>query len=73
MDTYHRWMEVVIGPTLAGLPANIADSGRFLFAHIPQLASRFCEDRVYLRLLIGAEIQLLESLFEGRASRPDSS
>ncbi|HHM6339013.1 TPA: amidase [Pseudomonas aeruginosa] len=21
MDTYHRWMEVVIGPTLAGLPA----------------------------------------------------
>ncbi|MFP3525447.1 amidase family protein, partial [Pantoea sp. SIMBA_072] len=21
MDTYHRWMEVVIGPTLAGLPS----------------------------------------------------
>jgi amidase len=21
MDTYHRWMEVIIGPTLAGLPA----------------------------------------------------
>ena len=21
MDTYHRWMEVVIGATLAGLPA----------------------------------------------------
>jgi amidase len=21
MDTYHRWMEVVIGPTLAGAPA----------------------------------------------------
>ena len=21
MDTYHRWMEVVVGPTMAGLPA----------------------------------------------------
>lgn len=21
MDSYHRWMEVVIGPTLAGLPS----------------------------------------------------
>ncbi len=32
MDTYHRWMEVVIGPTLAGLPvisvpAGFSDAG----------------------------------------------
>ena len=27
MDTYHRWMEVVIGPTLAGLPVAAMPSG----------------------------------------------
>lgn len=27
MDTYHRWMEVVIGPTLAGLPAAAVPAG----------------------------------------------
>ncbi|MFP5460837.1 MAG: amidase [Gammaproteobacteria bacterium] len=27
MDTYHRWMEVVIGPTLAGLPAISVPAG----------------------------------------------
>lgn len=27
MDTYHRWMEVVIGPTLAGLPAVSLPAG----------------------------------------------
>lgn len=27
MDTYHRWMEVVIGPTLAGLPALAVPAG----------------------------------------------
>ena len=27
MDTYHRWMEVVIGPTLAGLPAAAMPAG----------------------------------------------
>jgi amidase len=27
MDTYHRWMEVVIGPTLAGLPVLAAPVG----------------------------------------------
>jgi amidase len=27
MDTYHRWMEVVIGPTLAGLPALNVPAG----------------------------------------------
>ena len=33
MDTYHRWMEVVVGPTMAGLPviampAGLSESGR---------------------------------------------
>jgi hypothetical protein len=33
MDTYHRWMEVVVGPTMAGLPvvampAGLSGSGR---------------------------------------------
>ncbi len=27
MDTYHRWMEVVIGPTLAGLPVAAVPAG----------------------------------------------
>lgn len=27
MDTYHRWMEVVIGPTLAGVPALSVPAG----------------------------------------------
>jgi amidase len=27
MDTYHRWMEVVIGPTMAGLPAIAMPAG----------------------------------------------
>jgi amidase len=27
MDTYHRWMEVVIGPTLAGLPVLAVPAG----------------------------------------------
>ncbi len=27
MDTYHRWMEVVIGPTLAGVPVAAVPAG----------------------------------------------
>ena len=27
MDTYHRWMQTVIGPTMAGLPALAAPAG----------------------------------------------
>jgi len=27
MDTYHRWMEVVFGPTLAGLPVLALPAG----------------------------------------------
>ncbi|MCX7634783.1 MAG: amidase family protein, partial [Syntrophales bacterium] len=27
MDTYHRWMEVVIGPSLAGLPTMSVPAG----------------------------------------------
>jgi amidase len=29
MDTYHRWMEVVIGPTMAGLPVLAIPAGTF--------------------------------------------
>ncbi len=29
MDTYHRWMEVVIGPTMAGLPVLAMPAGTF--------------------------------------------
>jgi amidase len=34
MDTYHRWMEVVIGPTLAGLPVLNVPAG-FDLAGVP--------------------------------------
>jgi amidase len=34
MDTYHRWMEVVIGPTLAGLPVAAVPAG-FSAAGLP--------------------------------------
>jgi amidase len=27
MDTYHRWMEVVIGPSILGLPAIAMPAG----------------------------------------------
>jgi amidase len=27
MDTYHRWMEVVIGPSMAGLPVAAMPAG----------------------------------------------
>jgi len=27
MDTYHRWMEVVIGPSMAGLPVAALPAG----------------------------------------------
>ncbi|HOP20468.1 MAG TPA: amidase, partial [Amphiplicatus sp.] len=52
MDTYHRWMEVVIGPTLAGLPtANVPvgfdDRGRAMGM---QIFGRFGEDRAVLEL-----------------------
>jgi amidase len=27
MDTYHRWMEVVVGPTMAGCPSMSVPAG----------------------------------------------
>jgi amidase len=39
MDTYHRWMEVVIGPTLAGLPVAAMPAGFGVQTACPQ-ASR---------------------------------
>ena len=27
MDTYHRWMEIVVGPTLAGGPSFVVPAG----------------------------------------------
>lgn len=47
MDTYHRWMEVVIGPTLAGLPAAAMPAG-FGTAGLPagiQIIGRARADR----------------------------
>jgi len=52
MDTYHRWMEVVIGPTLAGLPAISVPVG-FSPAGLPmgiQLIGRPRGDLDVLRL-----------------------
>lgn len=52
MDTYHRWMEVVIGPTLAGLPALGLPAG-FDAAGLPnglQLIGRPRADLAVLRL-----------------------
>jgi amidase len=37
MDTYHRWMEAVIYPTLAGLPALCVPAGFSTLATAPQV------------------------------------
>jgi amidase len=55
MDTYHRWMEVVIGPTLAGLPAIAVPAG-FSATGLPmglQLIGRPRADLDVLRLAHG--------------------
>ena len=57
MDTYHRWMEVVIGGTLAGIPvANVPvgfdDRGRPMGM---QLMGRFGADRRVLELALAYE------------------
>lgn len=57
MDTYHRWMEVVIGPTLAGLPAISLPVG-FSAAGLPmgmQLIGRPRGDLEVLRLALAYE------------------
>jgi amidase len=57
MDTYHRWMEVVIGGTLGGLPvanvpAGFDDRGRPMGM---QLLGPFGEDRRVLELALACE------------------
>jgi amidase len=57
MDTYHRWMEVVIGPTLAGLPAISVPVG-FSADGLPmgmQLIGRPRGDLDLLRLALAYE------------------
>ena len=57
MDTYHRWMEVVIGGTLAGVPVvnvpvGFDDRGRPMGM---QLMGPFGEDRAVLELAMAYE------------------
>ncbi|MEK9720339.1 MAG: amidase family protein, partial [Quisquiliibacterium sp.] len=57
MDTYHRWMEVVIGPTLAGLPVISVPVG-FSATGLPmgmQLIGRPRGDLQVLRLALTYE------------------
>jgi len=57
MDTYHRWMEVVIGPTMAGLPVAAMPAG-FGAAGLPagiQLIGRPRADRAVLELAMAYE------------------
>jgi amidase len=57
MDTYHRWMEVVIGGTLAGLPVVSLPAG-FNADGIPmsmQFLGRFGEDQKVLEFALGYE------------------
>jgi amidase len=57
MDTYHRWMEVVIGPTLAGLPALSVPAG-FSDAGLPmglQIVGKARADLAVLQLAFAHE------------------
>lgn len=57
MDTYHRWMEVVIGPTLAGLPSISVPIG-FNSAGLPmgmQIIGPAQADRAVLQLAFAHE------------------
>jgi amidase len=57
MDTYHRWMEVVIGPTLAGLPSMNVPVG-FNPAGLPmglQIIGPAQADRAVLQLAYAHE------------------
>lgn len=57
MDTYHRWMEVVIGPTLAGLPCMSVPVG-FNSAGLPmgmQIIGPAQADRAVLQLAYAHE------------------
>jgi len=57
MDTYHRWMEVVIGPTMAGLPVAAMPAG-FGPQGLPtgiQIIGRPRADRAVLELAMAYE------------------
>jgi amidase len=57
MDTYHRWMEVVIGPTLAGLPSMSVPVG-FNAAGLPmglQIIGPAHADQAVLQLAFAHE------------------
>lgn len=57
MDTYHRWMEVVIGPTMAGLPVAAMPAG-FGTAGLPagiQIIGRPRADMAVLQLAAAYE------------------
>lgn len=57
MDTYHRWMEVVIGPTMAGLPVAAMPAG-FGESGLPtgiQIVGRPRADRPVLELAMAYE------------------
>lgn len=57
MDTYHRWMEVVIGPTMAGLPVAAMPAG-FGTQGLPtgiQIVGRPRADRAVLELAMAYE------------------
>ncbi len=57
MDTYHRWMEVVIGGTLAGLPVVSLPAG-FHSKGVPlgmQFLGRFGEDQKVLEFALSYE------------------
>lgn len=59
MDTYHRWMEVVIGPTLAGLPSMSVPVG-FNAAGLPmglQIIGPAQADHAVLQLAFAHEQQ----------------
>ncbi|MFB9949422.1 amidase [Rhizobium puerariae] len=57
MDTYHRWMEVVIGPSMAGLPVAAMPAG-FNDGGLPngiQIIGRPRADRAVLELALAYE------------------
>jgi amidase len=60
MDSYHRWMEVVIGPTLAGLPVAAMPAG-FGSNGLPagiQIIGRPRADRAVLQMAAGYEARV---------------
>ena len=76
MDTYHRWMEVVIGASLAGIPSvNVPvgadDAGRPMGM---QVMGPFGEDRRVLEFalayeLVTGHLERRPTLVEGERSR----